>query len=51
MPQPDDPPPAPAIDSGEPLPNTRRILLIVIAVVLALAIGVVLHLTGTVGPA
>jgi hypothetical protein len=50
MQRPDDRTPAPPVDADEPPPNTRRVVLIVGSVVLALAIGVALHLTGIVGP-
>jgi hypothetical protein len=50
MQRPDDRTPAPPIDHDEPSPNTRRTLLIVSAAVLALVIGVALHMTGIVGP-
>jgi hypothetical protein len=50
MQQPHDRTPAPAIDADEPPPTTRRTVLIVIAVVLALAVGMALHLTGIIGP-
>jgi hypothetical protein len=48
--QPDDRKPAPPIHADEPPPDIRRTLLIVIALVLVLALGVALHVTGVVGP-
>jgi hypothetical protein len=50
MQHPDDRTRAPAIHADEPPSKTRYTLLIVIAVALTLAIGVVLHVTGVVGP-
>jgi hypothetical protein len=44
------PAPAPTINAGDPAPRTRRTVLIVTAVIVALAIGMALHLTGIVGP-
>jgi hypothetical protein len=42
--------PAPPIEADQRPPDTRRRLLILTAVVLALAIGLALHLSGIVGP-
>lgn len=50
MQPPDDRTPAPPIDADEPPANNRRTLLVVAAVVLALALGVALHVSGLVGP-
>lgn len=46
---PDDRRSAPAIDN-EPPPNIRRTMRIVALVAIALAIGVILHVSGVVGP-
>jgi hypothetical protein len=50
MQRPTDRTPAPPIEANQPPPATRRRLLILTAVVVALAIGVALHLSGIVGP-
>jgi hypothetical protein len=50
MQRPADRSPAPPIEADQRPPDTRRRLLIVAAVVLALAIGLALHLGGVVGP-
>ncbi|HZA75122.1 MAG TPA: hypothetical protein VE623_01895 [Acidimicrobiales bacterium] len=50
MQRPADRTPAPRIEADQPPPDTRRHLLILAAVVLALAIGVALHVSGIVGP-
>jgi hypothetical protein len=50
MQRPDDRTPSPPIEADQPPPDTRRRLLILAAVVLALATGVALHVSGIVGP-
>jgi hypothetical protein len=47
---PDERPSAPAIEHTPPQPNTRRTALIVAVIAIALVIGVVLHVTGVMGP-